>query len=164
MKLTCIIAALMGLVLTVSGQKIALKQTASANDIKVVSGDYTLHFKTADLVAAISKIDSVNKSDNTALITSLKENKIKSVTLPNGGPSDKAFVDLLKSNLGCYLIARGKVAVTKAGKPVTEIMADESPEIVELDGSSRIHIAFKEGNDEASVFHGQLATKLKPGK
>jgi hypothetical protein len=162
MKTLLLFIATISFALPAEAQKIELKQTESIDDVRVHNGDYILHFKPIDVVAAISKIDSVSKGNNSAIATSIKENELKFVDLK--GSSDKAFVDLLKSNLGSYLIVRGKVAIYKAGMRLTSVMADESPEIVELDGSSRVHIAFTEGNDEAFVFIGQLNTKLKPAK
>src|SRR5687768_6772588 len=101
MKTLLLFIATISFALPAEAQKIELKQTESIDDVRVHNGDYILHFKPIDVVAAISKIDSVSKGNNSAIATSIKENELKFVDLK--GSSDKAFVDLLKSNLGSYL-------------------------------------------------------------
>jgi hypothetical protein len=148
------------IVFTAGAQNIKLTQTAAASDIKVISNGYTLHFKSADLLAAIKEIDNVNKTDNSSIATAIKDKKIKSVNLNPPSADDLKFAEFFNAQLGCYLLSRGKVTITKGGKTLKAIAGDESPQVVDLDGSSKVHIDFMD--DEELVFTGQLNYKLKP--
>ena len=157
--LVCLVAII--ITFTCLGQTIKLTQTKSANDIKIINGQYTLYMKGKDIIAAISKVDSVMKTDNSSLTTQIKNNQLKSVDLLSTQAMDKPFIDLLRSNLGSYLLLQGKAAIYKGTTFLKQFIADQSPEMRDLDGTAKIAIAFSENGSDSSIFLGDMSTKLK---
>jgi hypothetical protein len=143
-------------------QHIKLTQKQSDSDVKVLTEPYILYFKSSDMVSAIAEIDKVTKEDHSRIAAALKEGKIKSIDFMSPAEDVWDYNDLIRSNLGSYLLLRGKVAITKGKTPLTAITADESPEEVDLDGTRRVNILFMDG--EEPVILGKLNTKLKPAK
>jgi hypothetical protein len=92
-------------------KSISLTQTKLKDDLQVVNDKYIIYFKKNDVISAIAKIDGIAKTNNNALITSIKENKLKSVSLKSPSASEQAFVDMIKSNLGTFLLLQGKALV-----------------------------------------------------
>lgn len=157
--LSCLIAV----VITLSGfsQSIKLTQTKSARDIKITNGQYTLYMNDRDVVAAISKVDSAMQTNNSTLIAQIKNSQLRSVDLSSKQPQDKAFIDLLKSNIGCLLLLQGKATIYKGATIIKQIVADQGPEERDLDGSARAPILFSEEGSDSALFLGKLSTKLK---
>ena len=150
--------------LSLFGQKIKLTQTKSADDIKIMNGKYVIYMRKVDVDSAILEIDKVVKTNNSALVTLIKAGKIKSIDLNSTLPTDKAFIDLIKSNLGAFLLSKGKATIFSGTKSISEIAPDESPEIVESDGTSRVSIFFSEPGLDSPIFLGDLNTKLKSNR
>jgi hypothetical protein len=146
---------------TCFGQTIKLTQPKSDNDIKIINSQYTLYMKSKDIIAAISKIDSVMKTDESSLIAKISNNQIRSVDLLSTLAVDKPFIDLLKSNLGSYLLLQGKATIYKGTALLKQLTADPSPEMRDLDGTAKVAILFSEEGSDSSVFLGDLSTKLK---
>ncbi|UAY51924.1 hypothetical protein [Ferruginibacter albus] len=149
------------LTFSICAQTIKLQQKKSDNDLKIVNGQYNIYLKRADITKAIVAIDSVNKSDNTSFIEEVKKGSYKTIDLNEDAAESSSFGKLLKSNLGSYLMLQGKVVVYKGSTLIKNIVADKSPEIVDLDGSSKITIVFSEEGVNDPVFLGDLNTKLQ---
>jgi hypothetical protein len=143
------------------GQPIKLTQAKSPDDLQVINGQYFLYFKRADIISAVSSIDKILKTDNSDIAKLLADKKLKSIDINSKLTSDKPLIDLIKSNLGSYLIIRGKVSLYNGAKPIQLIVADESPEMRGLNGSAKISIFFSEEGLDKQVFLGEMSTKLK---
>jgi|GEM_PF-4866392 len=149
------------LAISLSAQNIKLTQTKSADDVKVTNGKYIMFFKKSDIIAAITEIEKAAKTSYANIATSIKNNKLKAVDFQSSLGADKPFIELLKSNLGAFLLSRGKATIFLLSKQIKEIAPDESPEMQELDGSSKVVIFFSEPNVETPIFLGDLQTPLK---
>jgi len=147
--------------LTSKGQAIATSRTKVANSVEVVNGGYTLNLAIADILAGLSKIDDVLKTDHHELLANISAHKWTTVDLKTPHAADTSFVNFLRSNLGCYLLLQGKAAIFKGPKLVTSIVGDDGPPEVELDGSSSFPIFFSERGSDEQIFLGHMSTKLK---
>ncbi|GAO41362.1 hypothetical protein [Flavihumibacter petaseus] len=143
------------------GQTIKLTQKKGADDFIVKNGNYVIYFKKSDIIAGIAAIDKTLNTDHSAIAALLKDNKLTLLDLNSVSQSDKAFVELIKSNLGSLLLLKGKAAIFAEKKQLTRILADESPRMVELDGSSRTAILFTEAGNENRIFLGDLSSDIK---
>lgn len=123
--------------ITSQGQKIQLNQPKSTDDFKIKNGTYQIYLKTSDIISAISEIDTKLNINSTNILTLIKEKKITSIDINAVSETEAEFASLLKSNLGTFLLLKGKAAIFAGTKPIKQIVADESPRMVELDGSSR---------------------------
>lgn len=141
------------------GQAIRLTQTKSDKDIEVINGQYSIYVNPRILILAITKIDKALLTDDSQIIDLVKSDRLHSVDMHSTDPADKPFVALLKSNLGAYLLMNARAAVYKGTTRLPKIVADISPEMVEIDGTSRVSIAFSENGSDNSVFLGLLSTK-----
>lgn len=142
------------------GQVIALKQKKSDTDIKIVNGDYQLYFKRTDILEAINYIDKTLNTDNSTLIDNVKANKIKVVDLKTSPTENSDFVELLKRNLGLYLLIKGKAAVYEGQKQILKLAKEQAPDIVELDGTRTTTVFFSEENSDEEIFLGSINAKL----
>lgn len=158
-----IIICLFAIIVTLSsfGQTIKLTQKKSENDIKIITGEYVIYVKGQDAVSAISKIDGIMKTNDAELITKLKNNGLKAVDLDSKQPSDKAFIDLFRSNLGVLLLLHGKVAIYKGTTMIKQIVADQGPNEVELDGTASAPVVFTEEGSANTLFLGHISINPK---
>ncbi|MCG7754222.1 hypothetical protein [Flavihumibacter cheonanensis] len=143
------------------GQTIQLNQTKSTNDFKIKNGTYDIYLNKSDIISAISEIDSKLNTNNTFLLTLIKDNKLTSIDINVVSEKETEFASLLKSNLGVFLLLKGKAAIFTGTNPIKQIVADESPRMVELDGSSRTSFFFSEEGNEIPIFLGDLDSKLR---
>lgn len=147
--------------LSSKGQAIATSRTKAANSVEIVNGGYTLYLAGPDLLAGIARIDEVMKTDHHELSANISAHKWTMVDLKAPHPVDTPFVNFLKSNLGCYLLLRGKATIYKRPKLVTSIVGDDGPLEVEDDGSASFPIFFSEQGSDEQVFLGHMSAKLK---
>ncbi len=140
------------------GQVIVLKQKKSDTDIKVVSGSYDLYLKKADVLDAINYIDKTLSINNSTIAADVKSNKIKIVDLKS--TENKDFVELLKKNLGLYLLIKGKASVYNGQKQILELTRDDAPDEIDLDGTVTKTIFFSEKNSDKELFLGSINAKL----
>jgi hypothetical protein len=143
------------------GQTIQLNQTKSTDDFKIKNGTYDIYLKTSDIISAISEIDTKLKINSTNILTLIKEKKITSIDINTITETEAGFASLLKSNLGTFLLLKGKAAIFTGTKPIKQIVADESPRMVELDGSSKTSFFFSEDGKEIPIFLGDLDSRLR---
>lgn len=142
------------------GQTISLNQKMSSGDIKVVSGDAELYFKTADILAGIASIDNLLGTNNSQIAEAVKANQLQNVDLGMPMAETNDFIKLVKSNLGIYLISKGKVAVSKGGAAVAALAMEQGPDKVNLDGSKLVTFQYLDQSSKAKVFSGSMNSKL----
>lgn len=146
-------------------KQINLTQKHAAGDVQVITtGKYIMHFRSADLVAAIREVGKVSTRDYSALTSSLKEGKIKSLLFNDDTSTNRQFSNLFQQQLGCYLISRGKVTITKDKKPLKVVTAHEAPELQTNDGTKSGRVNFFYTDGKALIFAGEISTKLRPAK
>lgn len=143
------------------GQTIRLIQRKSDNDIKIISGEYIIYVNGKDVVSAISKIDSVMKTNNAEVIIKIRNNELKTLDMDSKQPSDKAFIDLLRSNLGTLLLLQGKAGIYKGSVLIRQIVADQGPEERKLDGTSSAPVVFAEEGADKTLFLGHISINPK---
>jgi hypothetical protein len=142
------------------GQTITLNQKRSPSDLKVTNGSYNLYFNKKEIIKSLAQIEKVTNQDHKTLMEFINNNDLQPLDL-QGNSTGQFLVELLKSNLGSYLVSRGLVSIDRNGRLINVIVADESPEMVNLDGSSNVSILFFEKGKEEPIFIGDLNTKLK---
>ena len=142
------------------GQTINLKNTKSDADILVVNNAYKLFFHRNDLVSAISLIDKTVKTDNSVLIKKIESGAISMINLQTE-TIEISFIELLKNNLGSYLLLKGLVAIEKEGRMLDVVVVEESPEMESLDGTIKTTLFFSEKEIDSPVFLGDLNSRVK---
>jgi hypothetical protein len=160
MKKILVLAAAFLLTNNLFGQVIALQQKKADSDIKIVNGDYQLYFKKTDILDAINYIDKTLNTDHSALIDKVKANKIKVADLKVSPAENSDFVELLKNNLGLYLLVKGKAAIYEGKKQILKLAQDQAPDVVELDGTRTTTVFFSEENSDKEIFLGSINAKL----
>jgi hypothetical protein len=142
------------------GQTITLNQKMSGGDIKIVSGDAELYFKTADILDGIASIDNTLGTNNSQIADAVKANQLQNVDLGMPMAETNDFIKLVKTNLGIYLIAKGKVAVSKGGAAIASLAQEHGQDQLNLDGSKLVTIQFFDQGSKAKVFSGSMNSKL----
>lgn len=142
------------------GQTINLKNTKSDADVLVVNNAYKLFFPKNDLVSAISLIDKTLKTDNREMIQKINGGTIKIINLQTEAV-EIPFIELLKNNLGSYLLLKGMVAIEKEGRMLDVVVVEESPEMESLDGTIKTTLFFSEKENDSPVFLGDLNSRVK---
>ena len=145
---------------SLAGQVINLKQKKADSDIKVINGDYQLFFKKTDVVDAINYADKILATNNSAIIESLKSDKIKVIDFKSPSSENMHLKDLIEKNIGLYLLLKGKVAVYKGPKQIGKLIQEQAPDEVELDGTRRTVSLFTDGDSDKQVFLGWMNVKL----
>lgn len=143
------------------GQTITMYNSKSKNDIEITNGRYHLYFKKVDFVNVIEKVDKLLKTENKRLIELINKNNFsKAIDIKSEDEKEKKLLELLKNNIGVYLLLKGKATILKDNKIVTQIVADEAPEMVDLNGETTRRIFFAEKDSEIEIFLGDMTKKL----
>ena len=156
---TLLVTLLCGISISPFSQVIQLDQKKSASDISLRNGDYTLYFKKKDVLDAIEEIKKVRKIDD-ELVADIRNDKLSVIDMKSKDPTDEKIIDLFHSNLGTYLIIKKKVSVYKSDKMIISVVADATPPIVELDGTTRFAVFFSPENSEGQIFLGDIDKRL----
>ncbi|RAJ04053.1 hypothetical protein LX64_02930 [Chitinophaga skermanii] len=144
-----------------ASQQINLAQKKSGSDVKVISGEYHIYFKKDDVLNAIALVDKTTKSKNSKLAQAIRENKVSTIDLAALQPAMRPYVDLFQSNIGTYLLLKGKAAVYLNNKKlITLIRAEASPEIVDLNGDARTPVFFAEKTSDLPLFLGDVDARV----
>ena len=125
------------------------------------NGIYTIFFYKQDVIQAIQEIDKHFHSDHSALIKGISDGSIKQVNLLSSSKSDQPIIELLNSDLACYLLLKGKMTILKNNSQLKEITIDESPPEAELDGIVRNIFWFREVGSNNLIYNGKIRPAIK---
>lgn len=147
--------------LSTYAQTIQMKSKRSPQDLKIINGQYTIYIQEKDVAGAITTIDSAMKTDHSSLLSQVRSHKLTSIDLQSKQSTDQELIRLLKENLGALLLFHGKASIYKGETAIGQIFADPSPQVVELDGSSKQTILFTAQGTDDVIFLGDLSTPIE---
>jgi len=145
-------------VLYVQAQHATEQSSKKGKDIQVLNNGYVLYFSSADVIAAIIYVDSKTGEDHGAAIQQLKQGLVKQMNLQTA--HDDAFAVVLKKAVGTWLLYHGKGYVEKNGRQVKIIVADDAPEMKEMDGTTRKTVFFSEPDNSTAIFCGDISSEV----
>lgn len=146
------------------GQTVKLYQTRSADDFIVTNGSYSIYFIKEDIQSAIIAIDTVIKENHSETYKDIGIGVITSIDMNSATTNDKDCIDLFSTNLGAYLLMRGKAVVIAGTRNVNEIVADFGPYSFQSDGKTLANIFFSEPGSDIPIFIGELNTMFMDEK